>query len=80
MASYAQAEFTLEYEDGTTSKITIGPFDTTDRVMLNVKANVIAFNESFGSDTAQLSLSKYGNVWSGISGAKLVNIDKTILF
>lgn len=80
MAAYSQIEFTLDYEDATSSKLTIGPFAEDDTALNSVKAKVMMFNANFSSETAKYSLSKYGNLWSGISGAKIITVDKSIIF
>lgn len=80
MAAYSEVEFTLSYDDETTSKLTLGPLDTDNSALYALKANVMYFNANFTSDTATLSLSKYGNTWNGISAVKTITTDKTILF
>lgn len=81
MARTTQVEFNLLYEDDTTSKINVGPIAPNAASLTSLKSNLINFlNNEFNSETAKLTVSKYGNDWAGFESVKLVMTDKNILF
>lgn len=80
MAEISQVQFTLTYEDDTNQKITMGPLSSSASALQELKANVMEFNDTFTSDTARLSLSKYGALWRGITAVSITTTDKRILF
>lgn len=80
----AKIEYTMLFEDDTTQKISIGNYNgndyLSDATLYALKNNIKNFNGNFGSDTALLAISKYGANWSGISAARVIVTDKTVLF
>lgn len=84
MAYTGTLEYTLLFEDDTTQKISIGPYDgdkmSTD-VLATTKANIKDFlNNNFTSDVSRALVSKYGANWADISAARLSLVQKTVLF
>lgn len=82
MAITVNIEYTLSYEDDTEQKLVIGTFAPTNPAIsptaLTNKINT--FNANFDSDTAALSLSKYGAKWRKISKVRVIATETTILY
>lgn len=75
-----EVKYTAKFADDTTQDITIGTFATNYSGLSSIKNNVIAFNESFTTETGKLMTSKYGNDWVGISRARIITTNITTYF
>lgn len=77
-------EYTLLFEDDTTQKLSVGPYngdDLTEVKVEGLKTNIKNFlNNNFTSDVSRALVSKYGANWADISAAKITLTQKTVLF
>lgn len=85
MAAKGTIEYTLLFEDDTTQKISVGPYDgnliLSEEFTDGLKSNIINFvTNNFDSDTARSAVSKYGANWAGFSKVQAIYEDKTVLF
>lgn len=80
----ARVEYTLLFEDDTTQKLSIGPYDPqlmTNANIATIKSNVKNFlNNGLTSDTSKLLVSKYGNKWAGFNKVQVILEDTTVYF
>lgn len=82
MAVTTTVNFNLLFEDDTTKTLSLGPLDpdNAEETLASLKNKIIAFENDFNSDTANLMISKYGNEWAGFESVKIVTTDKTVIF
>jgi len=80
----SRIEYTLLFEDDTTQKFTVGPYDPnimTNANIATIKSNIRTFlNSGLNSDTSKLLVSKYGNKWAGFNKVQVIAEDTTVYF
>lgn len=80
----ARIEYTLLFEDDTTQKFNVGPYDPSIMTTPNIatiKNNIKTFlNSGLTSDTSKLLVSKYGNKWAGFNKVQIIVEDTTVYF
>lgn len=85
MAKSARIEYTLLYEDDTTQKLSVGPYNYNylmqNSNIATIKTNIQTFlNDSFDSDVSRAAVSKYGANWAGFSKVQIIGEDQTVYF
>lgn len=81
----ANIEYTLLFEDDTTQKLTVGPYDPdymeqTSNIRA-IKSNIKSFLDTgLDSDVKKTVVSKYGADWAGFNKVQIIISSRDILF
>lgn len=81
MASTSMIQFKNQYEDETTSNLSVGPIDSTALNIEQLRTKVKAFNAEIGTNGFATKLvSKGGAPWRGISAVTITTTEREYIF